>query len=69
MAVEIAKSHHENWDGNGYPGGTLRTRNTPSREDSRVIDTLCIEHERSYKTIYARSVELLKMKPQEIVSG
>ena len=63
MAVEIAKYHHENWDGTGYPEGLSGTDIPLSARIVAVIDTfMALNSERSYRDAYTReeSVEIIK---------
>ena len=63
MAVEIAKYHHENWDGTGYPEGLSGTDIPLSARIVAVIDTfMALNSERSSRDAYTReeSVEIIK---------
>ena len=56
MAIDIAKYHHENWDGTGYPEGISGTDIPLSARIVAVIDTyMALNSDRSYRgSIYER---------------
>lgn len=60
-AREIARSHHEKWDGSGYPDG-LRGKAIPlvARAVADVFDSLT--HERPYKKAWPAGKALREMK-------
>jgi len=50
MAEEIARAHHERWDGEGYPHGLAGDAIPPSARIVAVADVLdALTHERPYK--------------------
>jgi len=63
MAIDVAASHHERWDGNGYPAA-LAGENIPlSAQISAICDVYdAIRSKRSYKEAmsHAESLEELK---------
>lgn len=63
MAVDIAKYHHENWDGTGYPCGLSGTDIPLSARIVAVIDTyMALNSEKSYRKAYTREESLSIMK-------
>lgn len=50
IASEIAKGHHENWDGSGYPAGLARKEIPVSARIVAIVDVYdALVHERVYK--------------------
>lgn len=65
MAVDIAKYHHENWDGSGYPEGLSGTDIPLSARIVAVIDTyMALNSERSYRNAYTREESISIMKSE-----
>lgn len=68
MALDIAKHHHENWDGTGYPSG-LSGENIPL--SARIVaiiheyDDLISESVRKKAFTHERSVEMINEKAGE----
>ncbi len=63
MAVDIAKYHHENWDGTGYPEGLSGTEIPLSARIVAVIDTyMALNSERSYRSAYTKEESLSIMR-------
>lgn len=63
MASEIATSHHEWWNGNGYPGGLPGEEIPVSGRIVAVADVFdSLTHERPYKPAFSRerSLELIQ---------
>ncbi len=62
MAANIAKTHHENWDGTGYPNGLLENRIPIEGRITAVADVYdALSSERPYKHAYSRerSIEII----------
>ena len=65
MAIDIAKYHHENWDGTGYPKGLSGTDIPLSARIVAVIDTyMALNSDRSYRGAYTREESLSIMKSE-----
>lgn len=65
MAVDIAKYHHENWDGTGYPEGLSGTDIPLSARIVAVIDEyMALNSKRSYRDAYTREESLSIMKSE-----
>ena len=65
MAVDIAKYHHENWDGTGYPEGLSGTDIPLSARIVAVIDTyMALNSKRSYREAYTREESLAIMQSE-----
>lgn len=63
MALEIAQSHHENWDGTGYPEGLQGDEIPLSARIVKVVDVFdALTHERCYKPAYDREESLRIME-------
>lgn len=63
MAVEIAKYHHENWDGSGYPYGLQGEEIPLSARIVKIIDCFdVLNRKRSYREAYSfeESLEIMK---------
>ncbi len=55
MSKEIAKSHHENWDGSGYPCGIAGSKIPLSAQIVGIISAYCaLTEERSYRSTYSK---------------
>ena len=53
MAIEIARYHHENWDGTGYPDGLSGTDIPLPARIMAIVDTfVALNRERSYRNAY-----------------
>lgn len=53
MAIEIAQSHHENWDGSGYPEGLKGEQIPLSAQIVAVASVYCaLTETRSYRNAY-----------------
>jgi putative two-component system response regulator len=63
LAAEIARTHHERWDGKGYPHG-LQTGAIPlSGRIVAVADTFdALTHSRPYKTAWSREAALDELR-------
>ncbi len=54
MAIEIARYHHENWDGSGYPFGLKGEEIPLSARIVKIIDCFdVLNRERSYRKAYS----------------
>lgn len=61
MAVEIARNHHENWDGSGYPEGKKGEEIPLSAQIVAIVASYCaLTEKRSYRDAYT-SEEALAM--------
>ena len=62
-AREIARSHHERWDGNGYPDGLKNDSIPLSARIVTIADIFdALTHERSYKKAWPLEEALAEMK-------
>jgi HD-GYP domain-containing protein (c-di-GMP phosphodiesterase class II) len=62
MAEEIARSHHERWDGRGYPQRLAGDRIPPSARIVAVADTFdALVHERPYKRAWSTKEALTEI--------
>ena len=65
LAEEIALSHHERWDGEGYPLGLAGTEIPLSARIVAVADVLdALTHERPYKEAWPMAKALREIKSQ-----
>lgn len=65
MAADIAKYHHENWDGTGYPEGISGEDIPLSARIVAVIDTyMALNSERSYRNAYTKEESLSIMRSE-----
>jgi len=65
MAHEIALSHHERWDGKGYPRGLKEQAIPLPARIVAVVDTLdALTHERSYKPAWSLQDSLEEIRGQ-----
>lgn len=65
MAADIAKYHHENWDGTGYPEGLSGNDIPLSARIVAVIDTyMALNSDRSYRKAYTREESLSIMRSE-----
>lgn len=64
-SIEIARYHHENWDGSGYPEG-LKGQEIPlSAQIVAIADVFCaLTEERTYRKAYSREEALEIMKEE-----
>ena len=53
MACEIAQSHHERWDGTGYPHGLSKT-NIP--ESARIVGIVDVYDALTHDRVYRRAL-------------
>lgn len=63
MAVEIADSHHENWDGSGYPRGIKGDEIPLSAQIVSVVSAYCaLTEDRSYRDAFnqERAFEIME---------
>jgi len=62
-AREIARSHHERWDGNGYPDGLMGESIPLAARVVTVADVFdALTHERPYKPAWSVEAALVEMK-------
>jgi len=55
VATEIAKNHHENWDGSGYPEGKKEEEIPLSAQIVSVVATYCaLTEQRTYRASFTR---------------
>ena len=55
IAIEIAKNHHENWDGSGYPEGKKGEEIPLSAQIVSVVGTFCaLTEPRTYRNSFTR---------------
>ena len=53
MAIEIARSHHEHWDGSGYPSGISGEKIPLSAQIVSIVNTYCaLTEKRTYRKAY-----------------
>lgn len=59
MAVDIARYHHENWDGTGYPYGLKGTKIPLSARIMAIVDAYdSLNHDRCYRKAYSNKESL-----------
>lgn len=64
MAAEIAASHHENWDGSGYPAGLKGDEIPLSAQIVSVASVFCaLTSDRGYRTAFPRekAIEIMEL--------
>lgn len=62
-AREIARSHHERWDGNGYPDGLMGESIPLAARVVTVADVFdALTHARPYKPAWSVEAALVEMK-------
>ncbi len=62
MAIQIARFHHENWDGSGYPQGLKGEEIPLSARIVKVIDCYdVLRRNRSYRKAYTKAESILMM--------
>lgn len=55
VAIEIAKNHHENWDGSGYPEGKCKDDIPLSAQIVSVVATYCaLTEQRTYRDSFTQ---------------
>lgn len=63
IAREIARSHHENWDGSGYPDNLIGDKIPLSARIVAVADVYdALTHKRPYKEAWSREKAISEMK-------
>lgn len=63
VARHIARSHHENWDGTGYPDGLKGEQIPLSARIVSIGDVFdALIHKRSYKEAWTEEQAILEMK-------
>jgi Response regulator containing a CheY-like receiver domain and an HD-GYP domain len=63
MSIEIAQSHHENWDGTGYPKGLKGNEIPLSAQIVSLANIFCaLTEKRSFREEYSREEALAIMK-------
>lgn len=64
-AADIAKSHHENWDGSGYPSQLKEEEIPLAAQIVSIVDVYCaLTERRSYRKEYSKE-EALQIMSQE----
>jgi putative nucleotidyltransferase with HDIG domain len=62
-ARRIARSHHENWDGSGYPDGAAGDAVAPEARIVHVVDVYdALTHRRSYKRAWTAAEAIAELK-------
>ncbi|MFC6663511.1 HD-GYP domain-containing protein [Deinococcus multiflagellatus] len=65
MAEEIARTHHERWDGAGYPHGLRGTQIPLSGRIVAVADVFdALTSERPYKRAWSREAAVAEIRAQ-----
>jgi len=65
LAAEIALTHHEHWDGSGYPGGRAGTDIPLAGRIVAVADVFdALTHERTYKQAWPLRAAITEMTSQ-----
>lgn len=65
LAAEIIRSHHENWDGTGYPDGLKGEEIPLSAQIIRIVDSFdSLLREHCYRHAYDRESALKKMEEE-----
>ena len=63
MAIEIAYSHHENWDGSGYPEGRKGDEIPLCAQIVSMVNTYCaLTEDRTYRSAFSREDALAIME-------
>ena len=63
IAREIARSHHENWDGTGYPDGLKETEIPLAARIVALVDTVdALTHKEPYKNAWDKKRVLQEIK-------
>ncbi|MDX8400849.1 MAG: response regulator [Gallionellaceae bacterium] len=72
MGAEIADSHHENWDGSGYPRGLKESEIPPSAKIVHICDIYdALRSPRCYKKAFSheRSIEIITTGDQRTLTS
>ena len=65
MSIEIARSHHENWDGSGYPEGKEKNDIPLAAQVVSLMQAYCaLTEKRVYRDAYTRE-DALEILSQE----
>jgi putative two-component system response regulator len=65
MGIEITHSHHEHWDGSGYPQGLKENEIPLSAQILAIADVYdALTTERSYKKAFQHAAALENMKKE-----
>ena len=65
MAEEIARSHHERWDGSGYPNGLAGEEIPLSGRILSIVDVYdALTHDRPYKEAWTTEAAIAEIKEQ-----
>ncbi len=65
MAIDIARYHHENWDGTGYPYGLKGEEIPISARIMAIIDVYdALNHDKRYRRAYSNSDSLKIMQSE-----
>lgn len=63
MAIDIARYHHENWDGSGYPRGLKGTEIPLAARIVKILDCFdVLNRDRCYRNAFSREESLVIME-------
>jgi len=66
IAAEVIRSHHENWDGSGYPDGLKGEEIPLAARIMRIVDCFdSMQRERRYRPAYSREVAIESLKTDD----
>lgn len=67
-SIDIARYHHENWDGSGYPEGLKGEEIPLAAQIVAMVDVFCsLTEKRSYREAYSRekAIEIMKGEAEQ----